>query len=320
MNLRLALCTVGVLLLVGCSDELPSGALPTDDPAAIRAAMRAVDASLGSSRIDEAVLIARRLVEVAPARSDVFELYGRTQIALAQTTMDPEIQALARKEAASAYARAIRVGEPSAGLFNAAGVTAQAAGDIESAIVDFQHACERDPSNAQHPLFLGLALMRAGRLADAIEPLRIAGELDPRSPWPISARSDLALRSGDAEGALLLAQQARALAPRNDELRVAEAKALRKLARHREILTLLLALPQESRCTEAVAWEIAAAYEGTGDPIGAAKAWEVWAQVSPRGDSALDAARRWQAAGDAIQAKSWQDIAARRGAGQSLQH
>lgn len=271
--------------------------------------MEAVDASLQSSRIEDAVAIAQRLVEVAPPRSDIFELLGRTHIALAESSGDPSVKDAARKEAARAYAMAIELGDPSAGLLNSAGVTAQAAGDLGGAILAFERACRKDPTNAQHPLFLGLALMRAQRLAEADAALALAQKLDPESPWAFSARSDIALRSGDGQAALELARKARSLAPRNDELRVAEAKALRKLALHGETLTLLLALPDESRSTEAIAWEVAAAHEGMGDLIAAAKAWELWAQASTTRQSATDAARRWNLAGDPVQAASWDAIA-----------
>lgn len=298
---------------MGCDRSSSETGLRADDPVAMRQAMQAIESSLASARIDDALRIASRLTEVAPESASAQELLGRALIARANETRDPLEAAAVRTSAADAYARAVALAAPaSAGLLNAAGVTAQAAQRVDEAIALFLEAELEDPSNAQHPLFAGLALHQAGRVPEARAALERAARVDPASPWPVAGLSAIALASGDPEEALKLARKARAKAPRQDALRVAEAKALRKLARHRETLTLLLALPTESQLTEAVAWEIAAAYGALGEPIEAARFWGKFAESVSTSESALEAARLWLEAGDPVQAGSWQRVAASR--------
>ena len=279
----------------------------------MRTAMDAVETSLRSARFDEALRIAVRLTEVAPKNGDVFELLGRAEIAAGLAATNPARQKAMRVAAATAYSRAVELSPPSAGLLNAAGVAAQSSGDPAAAVGFFARAAKLDPSNPQHPLFAGLALLQTGHIEEARISLEIARTLDPKSPWPVSALSGIALTSGDAQTALALAREARVLDPRNDELRVPEAKALRKLGRHQEVLTLLLALPQQARMTEAITWEISSAHESLGDRPAAAQVWAKWAEISGTSEAAADAVRRWTEAGDPIQAATWRQVARQRG-------
>ncbi len=300
-------------ICAGCDQSKNAAPIDPNNPAAMRTAMDAVETSLRSARFDEALRIARRLTEVAPKNGDAFELLGRAAIAAGLASANPATQQAMRVAAAVAYSRAVELSPPSAGLLNAAGVAAQSSGDPTSAIEFFARAAKLDPSNPQHPLFAGLALLQTGRTEEARIALDIARTMDPKSPWPVSALSGIALTSGDAQTALVLAREARVLDPRNDELRVPEAKALRKLARHQEVLTLLLALPAQARMTEAITWEISSAHESLGDRPAAAQAWAKWAEISGSAEAAADAARRWTEAGDPIQAATWRQVARQRG-------
>lgn len=308
----LALC-VAIASVVACDRTAPDGQIDAKDPAAVRAAMSAIETSLRAARVDDALRIATRLSEVAPTNGEAFELLARAHLARATSATNPLIVREARLAAATAYANAVGFLPPNAGLLNAAGVAAQQCGDGSAAVDFFARAAAIDPSNPQHPLFAGLALLQVGRLDDARKALEVAKALDPKSPWPVVALSGLALQSGDATTALARAREARVLDARNDELRVAEAKALRKLGRHDEVLTLLLALPEDARLTEAITWEIAAAHDALGDKDTAAHAWGKWAEISGSAQAAVDAARRWTDAGDPIQAASWMNVAKQRG-------
>ena len=297
----------------GCDQSKNSAPIDPNDTVAMRTAMDAVENLLNSARFDEALRIAMRLSEVAPTNGDVFELLGRTEIAVGLASANPAIKQSMRVAAAAAYSRAVELNPPSAGLLNAAGVAAQSAGDPTSAVGFFGRAAGLDPSNPQHPLFAGLALLQLGQLEKSRAALETARTLDPKSPWPVSGLSGIALTSGDAQAALALAREARVLDPRNDELRVPEAKALRKLGQHQEVLTLLLALPPQARMTEAMVWEISAAHESLGDRPAAAQAWGKWAEFSGSAEAAADAVRRWTEAGDPIQAATWRQVARQRG-------
>jgi len=64
----------------------------------------------------------------------------------------------------------------SADSLNAAGNRALATGDLKTAISDLQRATRLAPANHRIQFNLGLALIRAGRLDDAVSPLRQAEE------------------------------------------------------------------------------------------------------------------------------------------------
>ncbi len=309
-SLASACCVTG-LLLGACWDR-GEDAAAKDDPAAVRQAMVAIESALASARVDDALKIAQRLVEVAPASAQAHELLGRALIAKSTEQRDAVAAKPFAVAAWAAYSRAIAVGEPSAGLLNAAAVTAQGAGATAAAVELFFRAEKADPQSAQHPLFAGLALHSLARDDEARAALMRAALIDPDSPWPVAALSSIALAHGDAPQALELVRQARQLDPTCDELRVTEAKALRALDRHAEVLSLLLALPESSRFTEAVTWEIASAHAAMGDRGSAARARAAFAERSLTAQSALDAATAWDAAGDAVQAASWRRVAAER--------
>ncbi len=284
-----------------------------EDPAARRAALDAVETSLRSMRLDEALRIARRLAEALPNDADAHEILARTHLARSLAVVQPALQAAERAAAAAAYLRAAHLQPNHAGIQSAAGVAAQQAGMLDNAVACFERAQSADGANAQHPLYLGQALLQSGDGARARSSFERARALAPESPWPISGLAVLELQLGNAPLALELARRARTLDPQADQLRIAEAKALRKLGRHADVLTLLLALPPKSRAGEAFAWEIASAYESLGDRIAAAKAWGEWAEQCSTAEAAADAARRWDDAGDPIQAASWRRVAVQRG-------
>lgn len=305
-----ALCAVLACVHCGTQDDPIARA---EDPAARRAALDAVETSLRSARLDEALRIARRLAEALPNDADAHEILARTHLARSLAVVQPALQAAERAAAAEAYLRAAQLQPNHAGFQSAAGVAAQQAGMLNEAVACFERAQSADGANAQHPLYLGQALLQSGDVTRARSSFERARALAPESPWPISGLAVLELQLGNAPRALELAQLARTLDPQADQLRVAEAKALRKLGRHADVLTLLLALPPKSRMGEAFAWEIASAHESLGDRIEAAKAWGEWAEQCTSADAAADASRRWEDAGDPIQAASWRRVAVQRG-------
>lgn len=314
MRWSAAWCAALCMLIAGahCSKQ-DDPIARAEDPAARRAALDAVEASLRSARLDDALRIARRLAEALPDDADAQEILARTHLARSLATVHPALQSAERAAAAQAYLRAAQLQPTHAGFQSAAGVAAQQAGMLNEAIACFERAHSADPANAQHPLYLGQVLLQSGDVVRARVCLERARALAPESPWPLSGLSGLELQAGNAPLALELAQRARTLDPLSDPLRVAEAKALRRLGRHADVLTLLLALPPKSRASEAFAWEIASAHESLGDRVAAAAAWGEWAEQCASAEAAADAARRWEDAGDPIQAASWRRVAMQRG-------
>lgn len=304
--------SAAALLAGGCTRS-DDPAARASDPAARRATLDAVESALRSARLDEALRIAQSLAAVLPDDPDALEILGRTHLARANAAVVPALQQAECAAAAQAYLAAARLAQDHAGLQSAAGVAAQQAGMLAEAIACFRRAQEVDGANAQHALYLGQALLQSGDSAGARASLERARELAPESPWPVSGLAALALQQDEFPRALELARAARRLDPQADQLRVLEAKVLRRLGRHEDVLTLLLALPARSRMGEAFAWEIAAAHEALGDRVAAAQAWGEWASQTAGAAAAADAVRRWEEAGDPVQAASWRRLAMQRG-------
>ena len=102
------------------------------------------------------------------------------------------------------------------------------AGDVSTAVREYEAARELESADAALWYRYGLALSRAGRTADARQALERAVELEPfyAAPWLALGRSRQA--AGDHAGARAALERFIALAPRSDTAPVAEAR--RRLA------------------------------------------------------------------------------------------
>jgi predicted Zn-dependent protease len=175
------------------------------------------------------------------------------------------------------------------------------------------HALE--PANAQYALYLGLSRARAGRTDEARALLESAERAMPGSPDPKAALADLAMRAGDLDGALRKVAEARAIDPRSDGLRLADARMRRLAGRPRESLELLMPLDPPVRRQPGFAEELAEANAALGNPRAAAELLEESALAAPAdAGRALRVARAWMRAGDPVKAAIWADSAALAGA------
>jgi pentatricopeptide repeat protein len=84
--------------------------------------------------------------------------------------------------------------------------------DRRAAVQAARAAIKLDPNNAQAHLLLGVSLLRDEEL-EAVEMLRRSRELDPTFALAFANSANVALSSGDAEGALEFAQQTIAINP-----------------------------------------------------------------------------------------------------------
>ena len=102
--------------------------------------------------------------------------------------------------------------------------------------------------------------------------------------------------------------------PDDAGFRAQQAKIHRHRNEPRQALELLIGLDEQNRAQEAVAFEIAAAYDALGDPAKAAAAWELCWRANPRGSKAYLAAVRAAEfhlkAGNRSQAVEWGSRAA----------
>lgn len=252
----------------------------------------------------EALVIARRLVEVEPEGAVAQELLARTLLADALLNhVDGAQRNAALATAADVYLVAARLDEGNAPLLHAAGVALDQAGRTELALEHYRRARAIDETDPQFALYAAMALRRLERLDEAQAMVDAAAALAPDEALVEVVRSDLLLARHDANAALLAAQRARTLAPSDLSARIAEARALRSLDRAALAAELLSALPAEARAGEAVAQELADALLAIGRPRDAARVWEAALdRDGRRWRCAIGAAEAWMEAGDLIRA------------------
>ena len=264
---------------------------------------------MSSGDPDSARAIVIRLLERGE-RSAALDILARCELLRAEDAAQDDAAAAALASAADAYRRASAASPDDAALAARAAMATDQAGESARCIDLYRRALDLDTASVQLRVFLGFALARDGRTADAERTFSQAAALAPDSPWPLAGLSACAIRSSDPLRALELAQRARALGPEDLSLRIAESQALRATGRAPDALSLMLALEPARRLSPEAVTEIALCHESLGHPADAARAWEELAQ-SPAGmrHAALEAARWWDIAGDAEQARSWRATA-----------
>lgn len=264
--------------------------------------MRAASEYLASGRLDEALRITSRLVEVEPDGRLERALHAQVLLTRALADRSPG-RGDALLEAAVAHEEALRLDPTHPGLAHMLGVTLDAAGRLQEALAAFERASALDPANPLHHFHRGTALRRLGREPEAREALQLAASLDPDDAMVRVALAEVLLRLNQTAEALSQARLARHRAPRELQPRIIEARVLRALDRPLEAAESLAALDASRRADEAVATELAAALRALDRVRDAAEAWELALRADPtRWRCALGAAEAWLDAGDLIRA------------------
>lgn len=288
---------IGLLLATspgGC-DRSGSGGSATGPPpsaANIAAALDAADQYFNSRNYDSARLILDRLVEQAPDDVRARELYAQVLLASGlrgQAEGRPGFRALFEQSHAE-YEAAIALKDDSAGLLQSAGEVAQLVGKLETALQHFTRAAELDPASAKHPLYAGLVLLAMDRRAEAESRLHAALAIDDSEPIAHASLASIALSEGDLETAGSHLGRARDLAPSDLGVRLLEARWHRASDNPGRAIELLISLPVEQRVSEAVVFQIAAAYGELDRHADAAAWWERRLRAAP------DEERAWYAA------------------------
>jgi tetratricopeptide (TPR) repeat protein len=273
----------------------------------IEASLSAANQYLQTGEIVEAEAILRTLIGRAPEEPRGHELLGQTlmQKALnAEKSGDSASAIDLKKQAYGAYLEAVRCDSHTAGLQHSAGLMAMAAGESDAALTHFQAAEKLDSSNPQYALFAAQLLMQMKRLDDAQAALQRVLAASPQEPYAHASMAMLLLERGEFEQALQEISTARGVLPDDVGLRAQHAKVYRRMNQPRKALELLVGLEANDRAQEAVAFEIASAYDMLGDPSKAGAAWESCAQVNPQAApdrvayAALQAARMYLKAGE----------------------
>ena len=312
-------------LPLGCSEDPGTPATTTSpdqvvyDPVRFEEGLEAVETWIIDGRPDKAETIARRLVTLNPDSLDALEAHGRCltilgAMAAREGRTDGEAQRILALER---YRELIdRSGNPPDPMhLHAAGLAAQAAGELDEALDYHVRADTVEPSNAQHAIFAGN--IHAGR--DETEAARTwftrATIIDPREPWGWAGLAEAHRQSGASEAALESIRSARARAPENTGFRISEARILRESGRAREAAQLLFAIDPSRRATPAITAELCAACTLIGEHRRAAEAWSALHARSPDNHmAATSAAVAWIRSGEPEEAATWLEAAAAAGA------
>jgi predicted Zn-dependent protease len=310
--------------LIGCgpaqdsesSDATPAGT-ETQGAAAIDAALAAAEQYLDGGDLASAETILVKLIEQAPDDYRAHELYGRVlflQGVQAPRRGNGDTSTGLFEKAYRHYRASVEAAgelEPivAAGLNQSAGEIASAAGLPDRAVEHFRAAGRLDPTTPKHPLYEAQMLLQLERPAEARTALERALTLDPDEAYAHASLALVALREGDEASAVRHVQEAREIDPDNLGIRIQEARIRRQCDQPRHALELLLALDERHRTQEAVTAEIAACYVILGQPLDAARAWELRYRRHPRQPTAWRAAVRageaHLAAGRADDARWW---------------
>jgi serine/threonine-protein kinase len=154
-------------------------------------------AAPGSASKPEAMAAARRSIALDPTSA-----VGHTALACA-TLLYENNRAMAKQE----FERALEL-NPGYGMgrcWYANYYLSWALGDFEHGIAEARHALANDPLSAYVTMSLGIALLTAGRLDEAIDTCRRAMQLDPESfvsRWALGIALGMAGRSAEAVSTL----------------------------------------------------------------------------------------------------------------------
>ena len=241
---------------------------------AIQAAIEAVEKYEIAGDLESAEAIAARLCERAPSDWRAAELYGRVLV----------MRGLAAAEAGDAaatgfyhrayeqYRSAVAL-EPTPELHQSAGSVAVMGGENQAALGHYLAAAAIDPLNPQHPLFAAQLMLQERRFQEADDLLARALELNPELATAQASRAVVAMEDGRFDEARSLVAAARQLDPANLDLRLVEARILRRSGDPNAALRLLLPLNERDRAAAPVATEIALSFNALGNHRKEAEAW-----------------------------------------------
>lgn len=142
---------------------------------------------------------------------------------------------------------AIEGGKASPVLHFQAGTVAAKAGRLDRAEEHYSMAQSGDASRVEYPLYLAMVQLRQGKTEPGVANLLRAIKLDPECAEAYGTLAEVYLRDNKLEIAMPNIARARALQPRLARWRIVEAKILKRQAKPREALEVLLAMDEADR-------------------------------------------------------------------------
>jgi tetratricopeptide (TPR) repeat protein len=270
-----------------------SQAEPTIDE--IMADLDTYDAVVGAAReyltrgkTGTAVAILDRALEQYPNEGGLHAMRGQALV-----SMDRKAAAL------EAFERACFVGPDTAVHRDFAATLAAELGRDDQAVAHWTMAQQLAPENPKYPLYRAQVLRRMGRTDEAKANLMLATGLDPSIGVAWATLAAMALDENKPEMTVQHIRRARELEPGNVSFRVIEAKALRRMNRAGDALTLLGAMDEADRESLEVVEEMALCLGLLGKPQEAAALYEAAVERHPQNGRVALAAAEWkERAGD----------------------
>jgi len=248
----------------------------------------AIEKLLAAERTNEAVIVARKLVEKAPAGSEAAlkanEVASRayfTHARLPTSPLSDDERSALLAEAAACAVRSIAPDERDASRIGFAALLASGGGLHRDAARLFDQALEVDPGNQGFLLQGALAAIRDGDLGRARALVARRRAAHPESGWNDGLEAEIALAEAKPKDAVELAQKAVGAERDRLELRLILARALRADRRPADAARLLSALEPAERTKPAIAEQYARALSESGDASGAARAWDEALRANP---------------------------------------
>ncbi len=235
-------------LLVGAANRAGSSRAEAMAPATrVTEMLEAARQHLRSDDFESAELLLRDAAARAPDDYEVWSLYGETLLSRGRT-----------REAYEAYANAARASAAPVELEFNAGTVANTAGLVNEALVHYERASARQPSNARFAIYLAQIQRKLGDNTGAKASLLRAGNLRPDMAVVWGVLADIALEENNLPIARQHIAKARELDPESVQWRLVEARILRRQNDPEAAARLLLAMPDDRLLTDPAAVDEAA--------------------------------------------------------------
>ena len=291
MRLRERLAILLCLAAAAGCDGKPSAPATTTAAETGPTAREVIDASeaiekfMNAGRMREAELVARKLLERAPAGSSAYatanEMMARALFARTQVPDEPMTRSERRAliaEAATCADRAASAGAdagaPDAAKLGFAALLASSAGNTERAKQLFDQAVAIAPNDAGNLMQAALAAIGRADLARAKELIAMRKLAAPGEAWNAGLDAEIALAESHFDASVDAARAAVAADRERLEFRLLLARTLRKAGRAAEAARGLSALEPAERAKPAIAEQFALALAESGDLRAAAFAWD----------------------------------------------
>lgn len=308
-----------ICLLASCGGDGGSSPAPPPAPSAavppkatelsareLLDATEAIDKLLAAERTREALIVARKLVERAPAGSDsalrANEMAARacfTHARMPTSELAADERNALLAEAAAFAVKSIGPGERDDERISFAALLAAGGGLHGDATRLFDQALAVAPRNPGYLLQAALSALRNDDIARARMLLAQRREAAPGDAWNEGLDAEISIVSGDTSGAVDAAQRAVAADRDKLEFRMILGRALRKDGRAKDAARMLSALEAGARTKPAIAEQLALALSESGDLAAAARAWGDCIAANPNDPYArAEAVLAFRASGD----------------------